>query len=107
MEDVKSGVVQGAVLGSLLFLVFINYLLDGINVNKRLFADDCILYAKVKNNKYQIKLNNYLRRVEECCVKLKIMLSTEKTVCMPMTHKFNPLLFDYTLSSSVLRRVDS
>ena len=41
---VLSGVPQGLVLGSILFLIFINDLSDNIKSSVRLFADDCVLY---------------------------------------------------------------
>ena len=45
---VISRVPQGTVQGPLLFLLFINDLLDCVQARTRLFADDCILYRQIK-----------------------------------------------------------
>ena len=44
---VLSGVPQGSVLGPVLFLIFINDLLDNIRSSVRLFAEDCVLYRNI------------------------------------------------------------
>ena len=44
---VLSGVPPGSVLGLVLFLIFINDLLDNIRSSVCLFADDCVLYRNI------------------------------------------------------------
>ena len=47
-RDVRSGVPQGSVLGSVLFLVYINHVTDGVGASYKAFADDCKLYLRYK-----------------------------------------------------------
>jgi hypothetical protein len=55
-----SGVLQGSVLGPLLFLAYVNVIWKNIESTIRLFADDCIIYRKNLSNdveSLQIDLN--------------------------------------------------
>jgi hypothetical protein len=48
---VKSGVPQVSVLGPLLFFACVNDIWRNIESTIRIFADDCIIYRKIINNK--------------------------------------------------------
>ena len=49
---VNAGVAQRSILGPLLFLVYINVLLNGLRSNPKLFADDTFLFSTVQDNKH-------------------------------------------------------
>ena len=55
-STVKSGVLQGSVLGPLLFLIYINDLERNIKSNIKFFADDTMLFSIV--NDPTISANN-------------------------------------------------
>ena len=46
-KKISSGVPQGLVLGTLLFMIFINNLPDGITSMCKVFVDDTSLFSKV------------------------------------------------------------
>ena len=46
-RKIMYGIPQGSVLGPLLFLIYINDLLDGINSLCKVFPEDTILFSKV------------------------------------------------------------
>ena len=63
-SDVLASVPQGSILGSLLFLIYINDLSDGLECNPKLFVDDTSLFATVHNIKKATNdLNNDLTKI--------------------------------------------
>ena len=46
-RDLNAGVPQGSILRPLLFLVYINDLLNGLKSNPKLFADDTSLFSVI------------------------------------------------------------
>jgi hypothetical protein len=42
-------VPQGTVLGPLMFLLYVNYIDEGVNSEVKLFADDCLLYRTIES----------------------------------------------------------
>ena len=85
---VTSGVPQGTVLGPVLFNVFINDIVDEIDSDIRLFADDCVCYRPIKSIQdckiLQKDINHLAAWANKWCMrfepsKCKTMCFTRKT----------------------------
>ena len=68
--SVKAGVSQGSILGHLLFLLYINAIVEDINSSVRLFADDTSLYVIV-DNPFQAaeQLNSDMQKIHRWAAK--------------------------------------
>ena len=77
---VRAGVPQGSILGPLLFLVYINDLLIGIESNARIFADDTSLFKIASNNHESTSvLNNYLVKITQWANQWKMIFNPEES----------------------------
>ena len=62
--SVDSVLPRGSVLGSILFLVFMNDLPDLVKSQCRLFADDCLLYNEIKTLNDSLQLQKEVKLLE-------------------------------------------
>lgn len=85
--DVTSGVPQGSVLGPLLFLIYINDISFGISSCIRLFADDCVVYRKIKSSDDAAQLQVDLDHIHSWCSTWKMNLNPKKCVNLCFTKK--------------------
>ena len=103
--DVDSGVPQGTVLGPILFLLHINDLPSIVDSKVRLFADDCLIYRKIKNKEDQNLLQRDLNLLESWGVKWGMRFNAAKCNIMRVSRLRSPLEHEYTLTGKVLTEV--
>ena len=101
---VISGVPQGAALGRLMFLCHINDLPDGVNSQVRLFADDCLLYRKIKRPQDRHILQQELCSLEQWANDWGMRFNSKKCYVLSVRNRFQCY---YSLGGSVLQRVSN
>ncbi|XP_044757831.1 uncharacterized protein LOC123315985 [Coccinella septempunctata] len=101
----SSGVPQGSNLGPLLFILFINDLLDGMEVLGLLFADDLKFFLKVKSLLDCVELQHAIDRLYHWCVLNCLSLNVEKCHVISYTRKKFSIRYPYNLNGNDLNRV--
>ena len=80
MKDIQAGVPQGSRLGPLLWILYINDILDNLETDVLLFADDTCLFATGRDPAETCKsLNRDLTRIHDWSVKWKVTFNPGKT----------------------------
>ena len=100
--QVWSGVPQGSVLGPVLFLIFINDLLDGISSDGKLFADDSKLFRRIKSHADRVILQEDLLKLQEWSQKWLLQFNENKCKVMHIGRR-NPE-YEYYLNDSALEK---
>ena len=104
---VISGVPQGTVLGPILFLIFINDLPANLTSRSRLFADDCIVYNRIRNRTDQENLQRDLDRLAEWEGRWGMEFHPQKCNILTCTRSLKPKRFTYKLRGHALEHETS
>lgn len=83
----SAGVPQGSVLGPYLFLLYVNDIVENINTNIRLFADDTSLFTIIENVDSIRILNEDIYNIAKWSDNWCIILNPSKTSSMTFTRK--------------------
>ena len=87
---VNAGVPQGSILGPLLLLLFINDIVEDIQAQIKLFADDTSLYIMVDNpTETATILNDDLDKIYNWSKKWLVNFNAQKTKSMIVSKKVN------------------
>jgi ribonuclease P/MRP protein subunit RPP40 len=102
--EVKSGVPQGSVLGTILFLIYINDIDDGISSKILKFADDTKLYRKLETDSDIVQLQQDLANLFKWSRDWLMLFNVEK--CKVMHIGYNNVEASYMMNGTVLQDVE-
>lgn len=102
----SSGVPQGSVLGPLLFLIFVNDLVDQLKGESLQLADDLKISRKIESVEDCIALQRDIDALCRWCCSNKIDLNVKKCSVLTMTHKPVRVIYNYVVSGISLERVN-
>ena len=104
---ITSGVPQGSVLGPLLFLLYINDLPNCVqNSVCRLFADDYILYQRIRCCQDSDKLQADLDQLQKWESIWLMEFHTSKCQVISITNKVKPIIGKYQVHDHILEQVN-
>jgi uncharacterized protein YktA (UPF0223 family) len=95
--ELKYGTPQGGVLGPIIFLIYVNDLLN-INLHSRIFAyadDTAIVCSSYSRESLKMHVNSDLEKISRWLVNNRLVINCAKSKCI--------LFFDHGISRDVLR----
>ena len=107
-KNVNAGVPQGSILGPILFLIYINDIVNDINSKIRLFADDTSLYLIVDNPTETARLiNSDLEKIHLWSKQWLVDFNPSKTETLKISRKLHsPFHPPLTMNNTIITEVD-
>ncbi|CAB3375163.1 Hypothetical predicted protein [Cloeon dipterum] len=100
--EVTSGVIQGSVLGPLLFNIYVSDLPTALKTNLVQYADDCTVFRVVSCQDEVEELQDDLALVDIWCTNNGMRLNAKKCVAMDISHARQPWTPQYKISGVAL-----
>jgi hypothetical protein len=101
--NVISGVPQGTILGPILFLIYINDIVDSVKTNIKLFADDAKIFTKINSIEDCARLQTDLNTVAAWTKRWLLGFNKEKCV---VVRNRKSIPFTYHIDGHPLKEVD-
>lgn len=102
----SSGVPQGSIIGPLLFNIFINDIVNNIQSNCLLYADDLKVYKKIRSHNDIVTLQSDIHEIEEWCTQNNMKLNADKCKVVCFSRKMSSFVPSYILDALPLEIVD-
>ena len=102
--NVTSGVPQGSVLGPVLFLIYINDLVDQLECPVLLFADDAKIYKEIVSEESYQAMQRDLERLERWSSQWLLKFNPDKCTTMHLGHR-NPK-YEYSIDNKNLKETN-
>ena len=92
-RPVLSGVPQGSILGHILFVLYINYLPQGISEDTHLalYADDTKIWRSIRNEEDIVQLQKDINNLHMWSINNKMIFHPDKCKVVTIKHKPSPL----------------
>ena len=106
-KPIKAGVPQGSILGPLLFLIYINDIVEDVHCNIRLFADDTSLFIIVDDPTEAAQLlNSDMEKIHQWAKRWLVRFNPAKSESLLFSRKINkpfhpPISMNYQVISEV------
>ena len=109
-REINSGVPQGSILGPLLFLIFVNDLVDDLSCDPFLFADDTSLFKTLVNYSDEeiAIINDDIKIISNWADQWRVTFNASKTTYMIFSKKlYKPDSINIIFNGAAIKRVDT